>query len=77
LRERFELPNEVRIGAGLNTGTAAVGNPGSAQVMDFTALGDTVNAAFRLETASKELKTDVVLGQPTFDYIKALPAFAS
>ncbi len=77
LRERFELPNEVRIGAGLNTGTAAVGNPGSAQVMDFTALGDTVNAAFRLETASKELKADVVLGQPTFDYIKTLPASAT
>jgi adenylate cyclase len=57
----------------MNTGTAAVGNPGTAQVMDFTALGDTVNAAFRLESASKELKADVVLGQNTFDYIKALP----
>jgi adenylate cyclase len=77
LSQRFSLPNEVRIGAGLNTGTAAVGNPGTAQVMDFTALGDTVNAAFRLETASKDLKTDVVLGQNTFDYIKAAPVSAA
>jgi adenylate cyclase len=73
LSQRFGLPSEVRIGAGMNTGTAAVGNPGTAQVMDFTALGDTVNAAFRLESASKDLKADVVLGQNTFDYIKALP----
>jgi adenylate cyclase len=73
LSQRFELPKEVRIGAGLNTGTAAVGNPGTEQVMDFTALGDTVNAAFRLESASKELKVDVVLGQNTFNYIQAVP----
>jgi adenylate cyclase len=77
LSQRFGLPEEVRIGAGLNTGTAAVGNPGTAQVMDFTALGDTVNAAFRLETASKELKADVVLGQNTYDYIKAMPESAT
>jgi adenylate cyclase len=77
LSQRFGLPNQVRIGAGLNTGIAAVGNPGTAHVMDFTALGDTVNAAFRLESASKELKTDLVLGQNTFDYIKAVPDCAT
>ena len=77
LSQRFGLPNEVRIGAGLNTGTAAVGNPGTEQVMDFTALGDTVNAAFRLESASKELKADLVLGQNTFDYIQAVPECAA
>src|SRR5579864_7743881 len=73
LQQRFGLPEAVRIGAGLNTGAASIGNPGTAQVMDFTALGETVNAAFRLETASKELKADVVLGESTFDYLKALP----
>lgn len=77
LNQRFGLPNEVRIGAGINTGTAAVGNPGTGQVADFTALGDAVNAAFRLETASKELKTDVVLGESTFEYVKGLPGAAS
>jgi adenylate cyclase len=73
LRERFGLASELRIGAGLNTGSAAVGNPGTRQVMDFTAVGDTVNAAFRLETTTKELKTDIVLGKNTFDYLRPLP----
>jgi adenylate cyclase len=74
LRPRFGLPAELLIGAGLNTGPAAVGNPGTHQVMDFTALGDSVNAAFRLETATKELGTDVVLGKNTFNYLRPLPA---
>jgi adenylate cyclase len=74
LRERFGLAAELLIGAGLNTGPAAVGNPGTHQVMDFTALGDSVNAAFRLETATKELGTDVVLGKNTFGYLRSLPA---
>jgi len=34
---------------------------------------DTVNAAFRLETTTKELKTDIVLGKNTFDYLRPLP----
>jgi len=76
LKERFNLPSELRIGAGLNTGSAAVGNPGTHQVMDFTALGDSVNAAFRLETATKELATDLVLGKDTFSYLRPLPASA-
>jgi len=64
LSDRFDLSQRVRIGAGVNTGAAAVGSPGSGEL---TALGDTVNAAFRLETGTKELKADVVLGQFTFD----------
>ena len=73
LSRRFGLPAELRIGAGLNTGSAAVGNPGTHQVMDFTALGDSVNAAFRLETATKELGTDLALGKNTFGYLLPLP----
>ena len=34
---------------------------------DFTAIGDTVNMAFRLESATKELSTDLALGAATFD----------
>jgi adenylate cyclase len=74
LREHFRLPSELRVGAGLNTGLAAVGNPGTHQVMDFTALGDSLNVAFRMETATKELGTDVVLGKNTFEYLRSLPA---
>jgi adenylate cyclase len=74
LRQQFGLRQELRIGAGLNTGSAAVGNPGTHKVMDFTALGDSVNTAFRLESATRELGTDVVLGKNTFDYLGPLAA---
>jgi len=70
LSERFGLDPRLRIGAGLNTGVAAVGSPGTA---DLTALGDSVNAAFRLEKATKELATDLVLGQTSFDSLRSLP----
>lgn len=54
------LPTPMRIGAGVNTGQAIVG------AVDYTALGDTVNAAFRLETATKSLGMGIALGERTF-----------
>jgi len=55
------LPNPLRIGAGISTGTAILGGT------DYTALGDTVNAAFRLEAATKTIGLGVALGQRAFD----------
>ncbi|MGE0082264.1 MAG: FHA domain-containing protein [Thiohalomonadaceae bacterium] len=52
------LPAALRIGVGINTGFASVG-VGNVN----TALGDAVNTAFRLESASKALETDIVLGE--------------
>jgi adenylate cyclase len=47
--ERSDLPEKgVRVGAGLQTGTAFVGVLGLDEKLDFTALGDTVNVAARL-----------------------------
>jgi adenylate cyclase len=45
--QREGLP-KVQIGIGVNTGKAVVGNMGSAQRQEFTALGDTVNTSSRL-----------------------------
>lgn len=73
IEKRFGLGEPFRIGAGLNTGLAAVGNTGTRQMTDFTAMGESVNAAFRLETATKDLQTDVVLGQTTYQYLQLLP----
>ena len=61
----------LRIGVGISTGKAAVGVMASGRPQDFTVLGDSVNLAFRLESATKELKTDVILGENTFKYLGA------
>jgi adenylate cyclase len=72
---RFQLPDKLRlrIGAGLNTGMATIGNTGTSQVSDYTATGECVNAAFRLETATKDLQTDLCLGKSTSDFLRFWP----
>ncbi len=71
---RFGLPGPFRVGAGINTGHASLGNAGSGDVTDFTAVGDTVNLAFRMETCTKEIGLDIAIGQRTFDLLSACPA---
>jgi adenylate cyclase len=73
LGERLNLPGGLRIGAGLNTGMANVGNTGTNTVVDYTAMGESVNAAFRLESATKDLKSDVCLGKATSDFLRFWP----
>ena len=67
LQSQFALEAPIRIGAGINTGIASIGNVGSDAFADHTALGDVVNKAFRLESATKEIRCDVALGQRTYD----------
>ena len=55
----------IAIGVGLNTGRCVVGNMGSDQRFDYSALGDSVNLASRLESASKELGVSIVIGPET------------
>jgi adenylate cyclase len=50
---------------GLNTGPALVGNVGSKRRFDYTAIGDTVNLAQRLEQANKELDTTLLIAATT------------
>jgi adenylate cyclase len=56
-----------RIGIGLHVGDAIVGNIGSPQRQQYTALGDTVNSAARLESACKDLMATLVLSQAVKD----------
>uniref|UniRef100_A0ACD5GMB9 FHA domain-containing protein n=1 Tax=Desertifilum tharense IPPAS B-1220 TaxID=1781255 RepID=A0ACD5GMB9_9CYAN len=74
LTTRHPLPFPLRIGAGLNTGYAMVGNTGSGDRPDYTALGDTVNSAFRLETCTKQIGQDVALGKTTYQYLASFSA---
>ncbi|NJL86549.1 MAG: adenylate/guanylate cyclase domain-containing protein [Leptolyngbyaceae cyanobacterium SM1_1_3] len=74
LHERYPLPFPIRIGAGLNTGYAMVGNTGTGARPDYTALGDTVNAAFRFESSTKQLGLDIAIGETTYNYLANLGA---
>jgi len=60
------------MGIGINSGSAVVGNIGSQEHMEYTAIGDTVNLAARLETATKELGADIVVSEQTYDAVRPL-----
>jgi adenylate cyclase len=56
---------QMRIG--VNTGLASVGNMGSTQRFAYTALGDTVNLAARLEPLNNEYGTRICISRATFE----------
>ncbi|MGH7002774.1 MAG: CHASE2 domain-containing protein, partial [Alphaproteobacteria bacterium] len=56
---------EVKIGIGLNTGLCCVGNMGADQRFDYSAIGDPVNVASRLEGETKDYGVPVVIGETT------------
>jgi adenylate cyclase len=53
----------LRVGIGVNTGECVVGNMGSSMRFDYSALGDAVNLASRLENASKEYRVPLLIGE--------------
>jgi adenylate cyclase len=63
----FGLPGgqEVRMGIGLHTGVACVGNVGTPSRLSYSAVGDTVNTAARIESACKDFATDILVSGET------------
>jgi adenylate cyclase len=67
---KYHLAAPLRFGCGYNAGLASIGNLGSAGAADFTAMGETVNIAFRLESATKEVGCDLLISQAVFDALE-------
>jgi adenylate cyclase len=61
----FGAGQKVAIGIGIHTGLACVGNMGAETHFNYSAVGDPVNVAARIESACKEVGFDILVSETT------------
>jgi PAS domain S-box-containing protein len=60
----------IDVGISVHFGTAVLGDIGTRESMTFTAIGDTVNTASRMQALCRELKRRLVVSQPLVDRVR-------
>jgi len=69
---KAEKKDPFEIGVGLNTGTMIVGNLGSEQIFDYTAIGDNMNAGARIEATTRKYPSpnNILISGSTYEQCK-------
>jgi adenylate cyclase len=64
------ISDKLKIGIGIHTGEAIVGNIGCYEKMKYSIIGDTVNLASRIESATKEYSAALLVSEETYERVK-------